>query len=153
MHNSLVAAIFATIALAFANAPAATAAEILITQAEATLPAPADLGALGTRGLTRGPRVEQVSPDPHSAGAKSPFPLAIKFVAHNDTTVVLDSVKVTYLKSPAVDLTPRLKSHITAGGIDLSDAEVPPGTHMIRVDVRDSQGRTGTGIVKLSVVP
>ena len=153
MHNSSVAAVIAAISLACANAPAATAAEVLITQAEATLPAPADLGALGTRGLTRGPRVEQISPDPRGTGAKSPFPLAIKFVAHNDTTVVLDSVKVTYLKSPSVDLTPRLKSHITANGIDLGDAQVPPGTHMIRVDVRDSQGRIGTGIVKLSVLP
>jgi hypothetical protein len=147
MRNYLFAATIAAIAVVFGNAPGVIAAEVLITKAEADRPAPPDLGALGTRGLTRGPRIEQVSPDP-GKGAKSPFPLEIKF-----TTVDPGSVKVTYLKSPSVDLTPRLKTHITAAGIDLGDAEVPPGTHMIRIDVRDSQGRNGTSIIKFSVLP
>ena len=152
MRNFLFAAILAAVAFVFGVVPGAMAAEVLITKAEADRPAPPDLGALGTRGLTRGPRIEQVSPDP-GKGAKSPFPLEIKFTAHNDTTVDPGSVKVTYLKSPSVDLTPRLKTHITADGIDLGDAEVPPGTHMIRIDVRDSQGRNGTSIIKFSVLP
>jgi len=152
MRNSIAIVIAAT-GLACGDVSAASAAEILITQAEATLPASPDLGALGTRGLTRGPRVEQVLPDPRSKGAKAPFPLEVRFVAHNDTTVDPTSVKVTYLKSPSVDLTPRLKGHISATGIDMGDADVPPGTHMIRVDVRDSQGRSGTAVIKLSVLP
>lgn len=152
MHDSSVAAIITAFSL-ICGVSAASAAEILITQAEAALPAASELGALGTRGLTRGPRIEQISPSPNSTGAKSPFPLEIRFVAHNETTVVPDSVKVTYLRSPSVDLTPRLKTHITAAGIDMGDAEVPPGTHMIRIDVRDSDGRSGTSIIKLSVLP
>ena len=151
MRISILSAV-ATAAIACGAMPA-VAGEVLITKAEATLPAPPDLGSFATRGLTRGPRVEQVSPDPRGKGATSPFPLEIKFVAHNDTTVDPASVKVTYLKSPSVDLTPRLKGHITSAGIDLGDAEVPPGTHMLRVEVRDSQGRAGTAIVKLSVLP
>jgi hypothetical protein len=153
MRNVSMTTVIVAVALVCADASVASAAELLISQAEAARPAAADLGALGTRGLTRGPRVEQVLPDPHSSGAKSPFPLEIRFVAHNDTTIVPDSVRVTYLKSPSVDLTPRLKGHITAAGIDMGDAQVPPGTHMIRVDVRDSQGRNGTSIIKLSVLP
>jgi hypothetical protein len=153
MRNHLAKVVMAMIGLSCGCVPAATAAEVLITQAEAKLPSPPDLGALGTRGLTRGPRVELVSPDPRGKGAKSPFPFEIRFVAHNDTAVVPDSVKVTYLKSPPVDLTARLKTHITAAGIDLRDAEVPPGTHTIRIDVRDSDGRSGTSIIKLSVLP
>jgi hypothetical protein len=153
MRRSFAIAVVAAAALAGGAAPRALAAEVLITQAEGALPTPPDLAALNTRGLTRGPRVEQVSPDPHGKGAKSPFPLEIKFIAHNDTTVDPATVTVTYLKSPSVDLTPRLKGHITPAGIDMSDAEVPPGTHMLRIDVRDSQGRHGTSIVKLSVLP
>jgi hypothetical protein len=151
MRNCIATAIIAAIGLSFIT-PAASAAEVLITTAEAARPAPADLAMLGTRGLTRGPRVEQVSPDPRK-GTKSPFPLEIKFIAHNDTTVDPASIKVTYLRSPSVDLTVRLKDHITPTGIDMSGAEVPPGTHMLRIDVRDSQGRHGTSIVKLSVLP
>jgi len=153
MSNFSVAAVVAAMGLILAAAPAASASELLISKDEAARPAIADMGAFGTRGLTRGPRIEQVSPDPHSAGAKSPFPLEIHFSAHNDTTVDPSSVQVTYLKSPSVDLTPRLKGHITASGIDLGDADVPPGTHMIRIDVVDSQGRKGTSIIKLSVLP
>ncbi len=153
MRNSSVLAVIVALGLPLVSAPAASAAEMLITQAEAALPSPPDIGAFATRGLTRGPRIEQVSPDPRGKGAKSPFPLDIKFITHNDTTVVPDSVKVTYLRSPSVDLTPRLKGHITATGIDMGDAEVPPGTHMIRIDVVDSDGRKGTSIIKLSVLP
>jgi len=153
MRHAFAATIIAAIGLAVSCATGASAGEVLITKAEAALPAPPDLGVLGTRGLTRGPRVEQVLPDPHGQGAKSPFPLEIKFIAHNDTTVDPASVKVTYLRTPSVDLTPRLKGHITPAGIDLGDADVPPGTHMLRVEVHDSQGRSGTSIIKLSVLP
>jgi hypothetical protein len=111
------------------------------------------MAMMATRGLTRGPRIEQISPDPRGKGAKSPFPFEIKFVAHNDTTVDPASVKVTYLKTPTVDLTARLKGHITPNGIDMNDAEVPPGTHLLRIDVVDSQGRAGHAIVKLSILP
>jgi hypothetical protein len=153
MRNALVTIAIAVASLACAQAPAASAAEVLITAAEAKLPASADPAALGLgmRGLTRGPAVEQISPDPRSKNLKSPLPLEIKFIAHNETTVVPDSVTVTYLKTPTVDLTARLKGHITANGIDLTDCQVPPGNHLIRVEIRDSQGRKGTGIIKLSV--
>jgi hypothetical protein len=153
MSTVSLAAVVAAIGFALTCASASSASELLISKDEAARPALADIGAFGTRGLTRGPRIEQVSPDPHSAGAKAPFPLEIKFIAHNDTTVDPSSVQVIYLKSPSVDLTPRLKSHITASGIDLGDADVPPGTHMIRIDVVDSQGRKGTSVIKLSVLP
>jgi hypothetical protein len=152
MRNAFVTIAIAA-SLACAQAPAASAAEVLITPAEAKLPASADATTLGLgmRGLTRGPAVEQISPDPRSKNLKSPLPLEIKFVAHNETTVVPGSVTVTYLKTPTVDLTARLKGHITANGIDLSDCQVPPGNHLIRVEIRDSQGRKGTGIIRLSV--
>jgi len=153
MRHAFAAAVITAIVLSLRCATGAVAGEILITKAEAERPAPPDLGILGTRGLTRGPRVEQVSPDPRGKGAKSPFPLEIKFIAHNDTAVDPASVKVTYLRSPSVDLTARLKGHITPAGIDMSDADVPPGTHMLRIEVRDSQGRSGTSIIKLSVLP
>jgi hypothetical protein len=60
-------------------------------------------------------------------------------------------VKVTYVKSPAVDLTSRLKEFTRPTGIDLADAEVPQGEHLIRVDVRDNDGRTATSIFTLKI--
>jgi hypothetical protein len=56
-----------------------------------------------------------------------------------------------YLKSPFVDLTPRLKSAISANGIDFAKADVPPGTHTIRVTVKDTDGRETNTVLTLVV--
>jgi hypothetical protein len=60
---------------------------------------------------------------------------------------------VTYLKTPNVDLTPRIKSFVEATGIDIPDVELPAGEHMVRVDVKDSDGRIGTTSFVLKVEP
>jgi hypothetical protein len=55
------------------------------------------------------------------------------------------------MKSPFVDLTPRLKSAITPNGINFSKAEVPPGTHTIRVTVKDLDGRETNQVMTIVV--
>ena len=60
-------------------------------------------------------------------------------------------MRVTYLKQPEIDLTQRLKPFITPKGIDAHDATIPPGTHMIRVEVTDSDGRSTSQIMKIQV--
>jgi hypothetical protein len=50
-----------------------------------------------------------------------------------------------------VDLTARLKGAITANGIDFSKAQVPPGTHLIRVTIKDSEGRETNSVLTLVV--
>jgi hypothetical protein len=129
--------------------PGAGAADVLITEAEAKLPGSGDV-AMTTRGLSRGPGVEQVSPDP-DRGVASPVPLKIKFIPRNNVAIDPASVQVTYLKSKNVDLTDRVKKHLTADGIDMKDAQVPPGTHHLRINLKDSQGRTSTATIKLTV--
>lgn len=124
-------------------------AEVLITKAEAELPTATGIGST-SRGLTRGPGVEQLSPSPLKSMA-SPIPLLIKFVPRNSVAIDPASVKVTYLKSKPVDLTKRILSHVTEDGIDMSQAEVPPGTHVMRIEVMDKEGRSGSAIIKLIV--
>ena len=124
---------------------------MLITEAEAKLPASSDV-AMTTRGMTRGPGVQQISPNPDS-GVPSPVPLKVKFVPRNNVAIDPESVKVIYLKSKSVDLTERIKKHMTADGIDMANAEVPPGTHHLRINLKDSQGRTTTATIKLTVAP
>jgi hypothetical protein len=137
--------------LALAPLHPAVAGNVLITEAEANLPSPVDV-TLTTRGLTRGPVVEQVTPDPDSAApVKSPLPLKIKFQTRNNVPIDKDSVKLTYVRTPGVDLTSRIKAYIGEDGIDMKLAEVPPGTHVIRVELKDQQGRSTTGTIKLSV--
>src|ERR1700693_2559779 len=97
------------IAGAFAAPGPAVAAHVLITADEAKLPPPKGAVAADRRGLTRGPKVEFV------AGAEpvhSPMHLQLKFDAFGGAKIDPDSVKVTYLRTPNVDLTPRVKSFV-----------------------------------------
>ena len=56
------------------------------------------------------------------------------------------------MKSPFVNLTPRLREAISDKGIDLSKAEVPPGSHTIRVTVADNEGRETNSVFTVVVV-
>ena len=120
----------------------------LISAKEAALPAAS--GTLSTRGISRGPSVKLASPEAETP-VTSPIDFKIKFEARGDGRIDPNSVKVVYMKSPFVDLTPRLKNAITASGIDLANAEVPPGTHTIRVTVKDADGRETNSVFTLIV--
>jgi hypothetical protein len=139
------------IALPFALALPAPANELqLITQAEASLPA-APATQIAMRGLTRGPSVDQLSPSPTALIPLGPLTFNIAFEAHNGSAVDPTTVKLTYLKQPAIDLTQRLRPYITAAGIKASDVDVPPGVHAIRIDLADTQGRTSSMVVMIQV--
>jgi hypothetical protein len=128
----------------------ATRATPLITEEEAKLPPPKGAIAADRRGILRGPKVEVVSPVDAS---HSPLRLQLKFESFGGATINTDSVKVMYLRTPNVDLTPRVKPFIQANGIDMPDTELPPGEYMVRVDVKDSDGRPGSVSFILKVSP
>jgi hypothetical protein len=83
--------------------------------------------------------------------AKSPLKLQVKFQSYGGADIDPASIKVTYLKNPAVDLTPRVKPFAQAADIDMPNAELPPGNHDIRIDVKDSAGRAGFAIFTIKV--
>ena len=123
-------------------------AAALISAKEAALPPAA--GALATRGISRGPGVKLASPEADTPVA-APFDFKVNFEPRGDAKIDPSSVKVVYMKSPFVDLTPRLKGAITANGIDFAKADVPPGTHTIRVTVKDTEGRETNSVMNLVV--
>ena len=120
----------------------------LITAKESALPPAA--GTLATRGISRGPAVKLTSPEADTPVA-APFDLKVNFEPRGDAKIDPSSVKVVYMKSPFVDLTPRLKNAISASGIDFAKADVPAGTHVIRVTVKDSEGRETNSVLNLVV--
>ncbi|HET8706827.1 MAG TPA: hypothetical protein VFM46_11055, partial [Pseudomonadales bacterium] len=99
-------------------------AEPLITAEEAALP-PAP-PSLTTRGISRGPGVKLVTPSEDTA-VKAPFDFKVAFEPRGGSKIDIKSVKAVYLKSPAVDLTPRLQSGISETGVNVTGAEVPAG--------------------------
>ena len=122
----------------------------LITEEEAKLPPPKGAVAADRRGILRGPKVEFVSPGESVA---SPLKLQLKFESFGGAKIDPDSVKVTFLRTPNVDLTSRVKPFVQADGINMQDAELPPGDYTVRVDIKDSDGRPGTAIFTLKVAP
>ena len=138
------------LAAAFSPPSPALAAQVLITADEARLPPPKGAIVTDRRGITRGPKVEFLgAADP----VHSPMHLQLKFEPFGGAKIDPDSVKVTYLRTPNVDLTARVKSFVLPTGIDIPDVELPAGEHMIRVDIKDSDGRIGTTSFALKVEP
>ena len=128
--------------------PAHAANLVLITEDEAKLPPPKGAIAMSVRGVTRGPKVELV---PQAGAIRSPVRLQLKFQTYGGSKVDLDTVQATYLRTPNIDLTPRIKPFVNATGIDVPAAELPPGDHMVRVDIKDSDGRTASANFVLKV--
>lgn len=120
----------------------------LISAKEAALPS-APTAPL-TRGISRGPAIKLNSPQLDAAVA-SPFNLRIAFEPRGGAKIDPSSVSVIYMKSPFVDLTPRLKNAITPKGIDFEKADAPPGTHTLRVSVKDTEGRETNQVLTLVV--
>ncbi|MCK1419454.1 hypothetical protein IVB14_04330 [Bradyrhizobium sp. 180] len=127
-----------------------TRATPLITEEEAKLPPPKGAVAVDQRGIMRGPKVEFVSP---GDSASSPLRLVLKFQSYGGAKIDPDSVRVIFLRTPNVDLTPRVKPFVQPDGINMQDAELPPGEYTVRVDIKDSDGRPGTTIFTLKVAP
>lgn len=127
--------------------PSLASAAQLISNEEAKLPAAAKFTARG--GLTRGPGVKIVSPA--EGVVKGPFDMKFQFEPRGGSKIDPASVKVTYLKTPLVDLTDRVKPFVSASGIDMSKVQIPPGEHDIKVQVTDSEGRVGSTVVSLVI--
>jgi len=135
--------------VSFAIIPA-YGANVLITDEEAKLPPPKGAVAADRRGVTRGPKIKFLE---DGEALHSPAHLQLTFESFGGAKIDPDSVKVTYLKTPNVDLTPRVKSFVQVSGIDIPDAELPVGDHMVRVDVKDSDGRVGSTSFVVKVAP
>ena len=141
--KSIVHSVFGVFLLASFSVSAAP----LITEKEASLPG--TKGELKTRGIARGPGIKVISPDPTSA-VKGSFDLKVNFESRGGNKIDPASVRVTYLKSPVVDLTPRLKGAISENGIDFAKAEVPAGEHSLRITVKDAEGRESNSTITIN---
>ena len=124
---------------------------VLITEDEAQLPAPPASDLTFRAGISRGPTITLVSPSPSDRNVRSPLRLQLKFEGRGGALVDADSLKLTYVKNPAVDLTERVKSFSKPDGLDVAEAELPPGTHTIRAEVKDKDGRSGFINFNLSI--
>ena len=116
---------------------------VLITADEAKRPRPTTPDLTFRAGVSRGPVIELLSPKPPEASVQSPVHLQLKFEGHGGAQIDQDSFKLTDVSNPTVDLTDRVKDFVKPAGIDVPEAEIPPGTYTIRAEIRDKDGRAG----------
>ena len=137
-------------ALALAPVPAARAFE-LVTRDEAALPA-GEAPSLVMRGSPlRRPSILVVSPPPEAGLMHSPIDLKLRFHAFGGAEIDPESVVVTYLKHPTIDITQRITPFITAEGIEIDKVDVPPGAHQFWIEVKDKSGRAGAAELSFQV--
>lgn len=118
----------------------------LINSQEATLP-PAATSNAG-RSITRGPAIRQVSPD-GAVAANQPFDLHVEFAGRGGEKINPATTQITILRGGSIDITGRLKPFITATGIEMPTAMVPPGTHVLQVAVSDAAGRKSIANIEI----
>jgi hypothetical protein len=136
-------------ALAAGSSHAQLGRVVLITADEATLPLSPTVNV--SRGITRGPVIELLSPKPPEMSAQSPVHFQLKFQAHGGAQIDVGSFKLTYVRSPPIDVTDRVKNFVKPAGIDVPEAEIPPGTHSFRAEIKDIDGRAGFLTFNLNV--
>ena len=123
----------------------------LITAEEAALPPQKGAVLNSGRGITRGLKIQV--PDAETGAQTSPMRFQVKFQTFGGSSINLEALKVTYLKTPVVDLTPRIKPFAQPNGIDMPDAQLPPGDHLVRIDIKDSDGRAASMSFLLKIAP
>ncbi len=118
----------------------------LITDAESKLPSAYQ--EVKRAGVTRGPGIDVTSPS--GSVKKDGVAIKVDFKSRGGVPIDPKTVKVTYMKNPAVDLTERVRAGTTGSGIALEGATVPAGEHQLRVEVSDAEGRSSSRLVNFS---
>lgn len=133
----------ACIALLLASLSLPAAAFVLVTQEEARLyaaPAGSLLAPMSvpTNAL---PAIEVVNPQIMAGPVPSPVSIELVFKTQ-DATVDMSSFRALY-GSLKLNITDRImeKARLTASGLRIENAEIPPGTHRLMLSIADSKGR------------
>lgn len=136
-----------SIGSSFAQAPASGNAVWAVTSAEAGLPPSAESTA--ARSISRGPAIRQISPTTIVA-ANQPFPLKVEFAGRGGEKINPQSVQITLLRGNNINITQRLLPYLSANGLDIPNALVPPGNFVLQVTLRDTGGREGLANIEIA---
>jgi hypothetical protein len=116
----------------------------LVTEAEAALP-PSHVPDLVRRGgPTRRPSIVVASPPVGAGEVHSPLNLKVRLRAFGGAKIDPESIVLTYEKTPLIDITQRIIQFISPDGIDVPDAQLPPGRHAFYIEAKDDEGRLAT---------
>lgn len=96
------------------------------------------LTEVGGEDLLLGPQIELLKPT-NGGRAPTPVEILVKFVVQAGK-VDLASLKVSLVKFISIDITDRVREHVTADGIHVKEAKIPSGKHTVRISLADIDG-------------
>ncbi|MDH5641949.1 MAG: hypothetical protein OEY28_11705 [Nitrospira sp.] len=122
----------------------------LISPEEAAYaPAPEE-SLIRSRGLnSKGPRIDVLKPA-DDAPQQSPLEILVQFHP-NPVAINPDSVKVQLVKFISIDITDRVKPYLSESGLNVKEANIPSGKHLVRITVSDGKGETNSKEIELQV--
>jgi hypothetical protein len=84
---------------------------------------------------------------------KSPVNISLKFRANDDASIKPDSFRA-YYGWLNLDITKRITDHarLSASGLTAKDADIPPGTYSVTLQVGDTKGRVGVRAFAFKVI-
>lgn len=124
----------------------------LVTDEEArALRASLDEPLLATRQVGA-PKIDVVRPQLADAPLRTPMRIELAFVPAQDASIVPASFRA-YYGAFKLDITDRLLKEVgvSAQGLTVERAAIPPGSHRLVLQVADSLGRVGTRDLRFTV--
>ena len=122
----------------------------LILPQEAQLPPPREV-PVGSRGVTRGPLIRMVAPGASPQTVGGSFWLRVEFVGRGGARIDPSTLRVRYLRAWEVDISERLRPFATPEALEVREARVPPGRHLLKIDIRDDGGRQSEAVVEITM--
>ena len=126
----------------------------LITPQEAATPAAESPGGsvldVGRQEINLGPTIEILKPS-DGGKASGPIEIQINFVPKTGP-VDVNSLKVTVVKFLSIDITDRLRDYVSPSGIQVKEAKIPAGKHIVRISVADVQGARSVKEIEFEVL-
>lgn len=153
-RRSAAVLVAACAAASFAAQSAAHAADFTLITPEESAAEQARLSVPLELRRTRaafGPRIEILQPDVNGPVA-TPVSFRIRFVPESPATIAPGSLKVLYGVFK-VDITDRLlkAAKFADNVLEMDGAKIPPGTHRLVLNVRDSADHVGERLVTVVV--
>lgn len=101
--------------------------------------------------ISDAPKIELINPQLGS-NINSPTPIEVKFNPKSPASIKPESFKALY-GSFQIDITKRLLNvaQVTQQGIQVTEANLPKGSHKITMNIEDSEGRVGSKTMEFEI--
>lgn len=105
------------------------------------------------KALPGGPQINVISPVISGGSLGSPVDIEVKFIAGQDASIDMQSLRIFYLMFVKKDVTERIMEHAEVGAdfVRAPGAKLPAGKHKFLLEISDSKNRKSTQKIVVEV--